>query len=102
MNREDFLEKLDDFDFDSFGKDNRFDNSDVYDVVKFLSNKIYEDLEDKTCKWQINDEYEDGLIYYTGCKMDWYLTNDSTLKNNSMNFCPKCGDKIEEDIKESN
>ena len=45
MNREKFLEKLDDFDFDSFGKDNNFDNSEVYDVVKFFANKIYNDFE---------------------------------------------------------
>lgn len=45
MNREEFLLKLDDFDFDSFGKDDIFDNSDVFEVVRFFANKIYDDFE---------------------------------------------------------
>ena len=45
MNREEFLEKLDYFDFDSFGKDDNFDNSDVFEVVRFFANKIYNDFE---------------------------------------------------------
>ncbi len=45
MTREDFFEKLDDFDFDSFGKDDNFDNSDVYQVVQFFANRIFDKLE---------------------------------------------------------
>ena len=50
MNKQEFLDKLDDFDFDSFGKDNSFDNSDAYAVVRFFSEKIYNDIEKRVCE----------------------------------------------------
>ncbi len=39
-----FMERLDSFDFDSFGKDDCFDNSDVYQVLQFFAHKIYGEL----------------------------------------------------------
>jgi len=50
MPREDFFDKLEDFDFDSFGKDDNYDNSDVYQVIQFFANKIYYDFEKQLLK----------------------------------------------------
>lgn len=45
ITRDQFFEQLEDFDLDSFGKDNNFDNSDVYQVIQFFANKIYDSFE---------------------------------------------------------
>lgn len=36
-----FIEQLETFDFDTFGKDDCFDNGDVYQVLQFFAHKIY-------------------------------------------------------------
>lgn len=68
-----------------------------YELIE-LSEDIYKYKKKikEFCEWEINDEYEDGFIYYTDCKINWYMQGDGSLKENSMNFCPKCGKRIRE------
>lgn len=43
-----------------------------------------------TCNW----EFDDIACYYHGnCGIDWCFT-DGTLKDNEVNYCPKCGRKV--------
>ncbi len=47
-----------------------------------------------TCEWK----YDDIDNYWeSSCGLTWYLS-EGTLKENKMNFCPKCGKKIKEII----
>lgn len=81
MNRDEFLLKLDDFDFDSFGKDDIFDNSDVFEVVRFFANKIYDDFE-KDLK-EINNQVS---------RLKKQLAKDHHIEC-SCSFCKPVGEK---------
>jgi len=52
------------------------------------------ELQNKSCEWEQIDQYEDGFIYHTDCKTDWFTMDCNTPKENGMNYCPKCGGKI--------
>lgn len=53
-----------------------------------------DELQNKTCGWTKNDEYEDGNVWHTDCKLDWCIPDDDTPKDHYMKYCPKCGGKI--------
>ena len=85
MKRDDFFEKLDDFDFDSFGKDDSYDNADVYQVVQFFANKIFDDLEKMNCgncHFAVNDCTRCEYHTHVDDKTDVYLH-----RINSKHYC---------------
>lgn len=48
--------------------------------------------ETRLCEWS---EFDDG-IFTTTCEKSYQLTNDFTLKENEMKYCPFCGGVISE------
>ena len=45
------------------------------------------------CEWK----YDDDIYFFdTGCGEAFSLNNDSTLKENKIEYCPFCGKKITE------
>ena len=60
-----------------------------YELIELSEDHYqYKKKKEEFCEWEINDEDEDGFMYYT--------KGDGSLKENSMNFCPKCGKMINE------
>ena len=45
----------------------------------------------KQCSWR-----DDDGVWHAECGLVWHMSNNDGLKNNNMNFCPKCGLKIAE------
>jgi len=45
------------------------------------------------CSWRLNES--DGS-FNGSCGIKWELSNDGTLEENHMNFCPQCGKKMVE------
>ena len=52
--------------------------------------KIYKPLKGKKCRWTY-DEVDNA--YYRPCGFPYMLT-EGNLKDNAMNYCPKCGRPI--------
>jgi hypothetical protein len=48
-----------------------------------------------TCKWHQGDDWDYSSVWTTSCGLEWSV-EEGTLKENSMNFCPKCGKKLVE------
>lgn len=66
----------------------------------YLKKAIVE-LEDilipKTTTWHLVNQ-DESHYSCNNCKFDFHLANDSSLLENSINFCPSCGYKIKEII----
>ena len=50
------------------------------------------------CSWHLED-YNYGQ-WESDCGLVWYMSNDNTPKENQMNFCPKCGKELVEELEE--
>lgn len=53
---------------------------------------LVDELDTDVCKWQFDD---DGY-FTTSCELWWNMSNEAGLKENNMNYCPKCGKPIRE------
>ncbi len=45
--------------------------------------------------WWLHHSGDDEAWECSNCRLLWKLDNDYTPKDNGMNYCPKCGAKIE-------
>lgn len=50
------------------------------------------------CAWW-PDSWESN-IWHSQCGLLWMLENDLSPTENQMNFCPKCGRELVEEVKE--
>ena len=50
------------------------------------------------CTWRLED-YDHGH-WESECGLNWYMSNDDTPIENSMNYCPKCGKELVEELEE--
>lgn len=50
------------------------------------------------CKWYLEDY--NFSQWESDCGLSWYMSNDETPKENEMNYCPKCGRKLIEELEE--
>jgi len=50
-------------------------------------------MKEKKCKWKL--DMSNGS-YDAECGLKWEMSNFDGLKENQMNYCPKCGCKIDE------
>lgn len=48
----------------------------------------------KVCVWWLDHDL--GNYWSSECGLYWGMANDDTPKNNQMNYCPKCGNKLVE------
>ena len=71
---------------------------DVKIWYKPISKKEYDrqEIEKRTCQWVYNEECD---FYNTQCNSEYALL-DGTLEENKHNYCPNCGGKIINHIKE--
>lgn len=69
-------------------------NADIAIVKQQHDRYIETSINKKTCKWAKNDEYDEGNIWHTDCKLDWYIPDSDTPKDHYMKYCPKCGGEI--------
>lgn len=51
------------------------------------------------CKWYLEDY--NFSQWESDCGLSWYMSNDETPKENEMNYCPKCGRKLVEEVEEN-
>ena len=49
------------------------------------------------CTWRLED-YDYGR-WKSECELSWYMSNDDTPTENNMNYCPKCGKELVEEMK---
>ena len=50
--------------------------------------------ENNTCRWNLSTDF-DCVIWSSDCGLDWQFSNPETPAENEMNYCPKCGKKLE-------
>ena len=50
------------------------------------------------CSWHLED-YNYGQ-WESDCGLVWYMSNDNMPRENQMNFCPKCGKALVEELEE--
>lgn len=51
-------------------------------------------VENNTCRWNLSTVL-DCVIWSSDCGLDWQFSNPETPIENEMNYCPKCGKKLE-------
>ena len=65
-------------------------------VEEMLELEEMEYLEDRerVCDWNLSTVL-DCVIWHSDCGLDWQFSNPETPVENEMNYCPKCGRKVE-------
>ena len=49
-------------------------------------------------QWEKIDHIEENVYFCTHCNLAWLLSNDYTPIENQMNYCPRCGAKMEDAV----
>ena len=63
-------------------------------------NLLREQPEQKHGHWKlVQDYYDDGHWQCSACGCEWYLEAGNPEENN-MHYCPECGAKMDEDVKQ--
>lgn len=51
-------------------------------------------MKKEVCLWIMSFELE-IIVWHTDCEGMWVFEHSADLKENDINYCPKCGRKVE-------
>lgn len=76
------------------------DGSNMYSVMQAAMELLKEQPEQKHGHWKtVSDYCDDEHWQCSACGCEWYLEAGSPTENN-MHYCPECGAKMDEGVKQ--